>query len=307
MRCTLNLFVNGYRCPPNTECVRDLSGNVNSGVCCAKPANGGCGKYTNCTSCVQNVDRVQAPCSWLSQGDLSNNNPRCVVTCDNFPGQGCIIPSDGHMCPTTPDHNGTNYNTGSCNRRCGMVGTGRAAGINNNGNRPFVDPTYAANITRIACCNDFPGDYCCNDYGALASHCALGRTPGGPICGVPIRGTPNMLPPPMNPYMPYAPFSPYVPFAPYGPPMMGPGPMPYGPVPFGPYGPSPYGPYRSSSVENQKYQLFYPPAPMFYPPMPPPRPIPDPVNQPPSPYTCSCDPECMSKYDDCCTDYVSLC
>merc|ERR1712226_669389 len=130
------------------------------------------------------------------------------------------------------------------------------------------------------------------DWMQLASHCTVGRAFEGPLCGVPIRGTPNALYvpeyEPLGPYVPapygsgptpygnfppygqpygYGPIAPGIPYGPYGPQFAyigGPGPVPFGPVPYGPYGP-----YRSAgdvegkSADDLVKQLMYPPPPMY--------------------------------------------
>jgi len=304
--------------------VRDNTGNVNSGVCCrdttsnstGKVKHIGCNKYTDCHTCVKNGDTdVKAQCGWLTQGSLDNQMPRCVINCDNFPQKSCILPSDGRLCPADAANgytsaNATIVNTGTCDRRCGYIGTGRAAGINNNGNRPPVAKNATA-IKEDACCINHPGDYCCDYWHQIAGHCTRGRAPGGPLCGVPVKGTPNALyvpeyeplgpyqtapygsgPTPYGNFPPYGqqfgygPVSPQLPYGPYGPMPYGPGPMPYGPgpmPPFGmpmPYGPGPtpygqfYGPYRSGDVEvvekDDLVKQMMFPPPPMYYPQPPP-------------------------------------
>jgi hypothetical protein len=239
-------------CPTGSECVRDLQDNQNTGVCCS--TNHTCAQYHTCENCMkapvpQDIvfpgQPPRQPCAWLSQGDLDNQTPRCVQSCDNFPGKSCIMrfgseAESVRRCPysnnaTYGSVNGTWYNTGTCNRRCGLVGTGRSSRINNQANFPVSNATIAADA--IQCCKDYMGDHCCDNYGRLASHCQNGRVPQGPLCGVPIRGTPNNFfnePPPM--YGPPPPMmGPY-----FGPgPMMGPPPMPFFGAPM--YGPSMYG------------------------------------------------------------------
>lgn len=314
--CSLNTYVSGYECPDDAYCVRDNSGNANSGVCCPDTLEvTACSMHEDCVSCVTN-DEAQAPCGWLSGGSLSNNDPRCVFSCDNFPGRSCIVPHDGEACP--PDlfvnrTDGFNANTGTCKRRCGYVGTGRAAGLTNDGNWAPAIPN-GTNITATDCCTDHPGDYCCSNWGELAAHCARGRLPGGPLCGVPVKGTPNTLykpqREPLGPYQAGGAYGPY-PVGPYGPRPYG----PYRPPPYGPYGPMPYGfvPYgpafRSLDGKDSTMKLLMlPPPPMYYPPMPPKRPIRIPpiaeVN--PSPFVCSCDDECLD-LNDCCEDFEEIC
>lgn len=346
LRCTLNSEVSGYTCPTDTHCVRDNSGNKNSGVCCRDTTETdsagvvtdiGCNQYNDCHSCVNNAADAKAPCGWLSEGSLSNRHPRCVINCDNFPTKSCILPSNGDMCPidtsagTTKD-NATQINTGTCESRCNVIGTGRAVGINNQGNR-MTTPSVNRTVTTDACCMEYPGDYCCDHWGQIALHCTRGRVRQGPQCGVPVRGTPNALYrpefEPLGPYAPamsgtpwpnpYGPFPPYgqpfgygpqapgLPYGPYGP-MMG-GPVPYGPMPYGQF----YGPYRNGEVVAQsveadvKQLMFYPP-PAYYPQPPPPAPqrIPPVASINPSPFVCSCDGDCM-EYDDCCDDYADEC
>jgi len=357
-RCTFNSRVNGYKCPSDSHCVRDNTGNVNSGVCCRDTTSNstgtvkviGCNKYTDCFNCVKNDDKdVKAQCGWLTLGSLDNQMPRCVINCDNFPQKSCILPSDGRFCPADAsmgvnNTNGTIVNTGTCDRRCGYIGTGRAVGINNNGNRIPVAANASA-IKKDSCCMDHPGDYCCDFWNQIAGHCTAGRAPGGPLCGVPMRGTPNALyVPQWEPLGPYqnAPFgsgpTPYGNFPPYGQ-QFGYGPqhpgLPYGPgygrgpMPFG-YGPGPmqgqfgagptmygqfYGPYRSGEIVKEeetkeetieRYMMF--PSPMYYPQRPPPmpRPVPSIVAINPSPFVCSCDADCKD-YEDCCADITAEC
>jgi len=320
VRCSLNNFISGYNCQVGT-CVRDLSGNVNSGVCCR---SSGCEQYESCSSCVRNegvtdpatntTSRVNAPCGWLSQGDLSSQQPRCVSNCYNFPEKSCIIPSDGLWCPKSPGSpNGTNYNTGSCDRRCGLVGTGRSSRITNNGGTVNLFNT----TTATACCNKYPGDYCCDAYGSRAANCAPGATQST-ICGVPIRGTPNNLY--NEPEMPYGGYgmpgygngmpgygmpgygmNPYqMPFNPYGM-----APMPFMPMPMGPYGM-----YRSAAERDavaEDKNLYFAPQPFFYPPAAPMAPPPPPkMDQEPTRFVCSCDAGCEA-LDDCCSDYAAKC
>jgi hypothetical protein len=255
-RCSFDENVVGFTCPDDTYCVRDNSGNANSGVCCRDTtktdAEGlvtqiGCNKYTQCQTCVQNEDDdVEAACAWLSQGSLSNNQPRCILNCNNFPQKSCVLPSNGRMCPVNTGYtsaNATEVNTGTCTRRCGYIGTGRAARINNIGNsRP--EPANSSAIVVDACCTKYPGDYCCDFWGQVALHCTRGRALGDVLCGVPTMGTANSLyNPQFEPLGPYRPspnggspwFQPYGQFPPYG------TPFGYGPFPGTPYGPSQFG------------------------------------------------------------------
>jgi hypothetical protein len=314
-RCSLNKFIPSAECPTDSHCVRDLTDNVNSGVCCRKS---GCEKHMDCVSCVKNGREVgtndidaNAPCGWLSQGSLANNAPRCVANCRNFPDRSCILPSDGTLCPRSDANpNGTVVNTGTCDRRCGKIGTGRSSGINNNGNMPVHSQAEDA----TECCKEYPGDYCCDAWGHRAAHCTYGQNPGqGSLCGVPVRGTPNTL---YNSVTPYGP-SPN-PYAHGGPGYFNPfpRPMPYGPRPYG-FAPRPYGGmygFRSGEddvtrdAEEENKQLFFQPAPYFRAPYGP-RPYgprPNIVDQPPSPFVCSCDEDC-TKHDDCCADYEKYC
>jgi len=307
-RCSLNKFIQGADCPTDSHCVLDLSDNVNSGVCCRKS---GCEEHIDCVSCVVNGreqgsnDRdVNAPCGWLSQGSLANAAPRCVANCRNFPDRSCIVPSDGHFCPKSDTNpNGTVVNTGTCDRRCNMVGTGRSSGINNNGNHP----AHAQAEDATECCKKYKGDYCCDAWGHRAAHCAYGQNPGqGSLCGVPVRGTANTL---YNSPSPYGPSpNPYQHGGPgyYNP---FPRPMPYGPRPYG-FAPRPYGGMygfrdglKTEQGEENK-QLYFRPAPMYRPVMPPRRP--NIVDQPPTPFVCSCDSKC-NDYDDCCDDFDMYC
>merc|ERR1719158_179721 len=150
---------------------------------------------------------TQPVCSWLTQGDRYNIQPRCVTSCRHFPEKSCIVggvsPTGTMMCPNNNDNqNGTNYNTGTCDRRCGMVGTGRSSRINNNGNS--FNPLTGHETTE--CCREYPGDFCCDPWEGLAEHCTPGYVRGGPQCGIPKRGSPNNFfnthpyaPPPPSP------------------------------------------------------------------------------------------------------------
>lgn len=261
----------------------------------------------------------------------------CVSNCQNFPSRSCIIggrdvETASELCPRTDmNPNGTNFNTGSCMRRCGMVGTGRSDRINNgtSPNSTQVDP--------IPCCVEFEGDYCCNYEGKLQPNCAFGRVVGGPVCGVPIRGTSTNLYTPQNNPNNRPPFYPppfYGPARPYYPP-----PMQWGPPMSMPY-------YRemgsdeslpqyaqdtikaAKQLEERQFVLppiYLPPRrqnsprppPPFYPPPYGPRPppftpqgppiVPPPSSQRPSLYICSCDDDCRGNYYDCCDDYDSYC
>lgn len=331
--CSLNILIpNRLICPIGMKCVKDLSPNTNAGVCCL---DSHCGQRTTCADCVTANTTAPAPpapgslpppqpvCSWLSQGDHYNPNPRCVQSCDNFPEKSCIPPNLVRECPYNATSGiGRKYNTGSCVRRCGLVGTGRSSRITNSG----ILPPNPGNINTTACCRSNGGDYCCDDWQGLARHCNLGYVPGGPQCGVPIRGTPNNffnsppygIPPYyVNPNLPMP--------SPYMPPMyQAPWPQPY---PF----------YRAlegdksldeveEAVEEMKEveadkQFFFPPMPMVPPPMYGPmygpvwnpymRPVypsipTTPLDQLPSAFICSCDKEC-GVHDDCCEDYTSNC
>merc|ERR1712226_1241856 len=187
-----------------------------------------------------------------------------------------------------------------------VVGTGRSSRINNG-----TTPTNATFTEALPCCNSFPGDYCCNYLRKLSPNCAFGRIPQGPMCGVPVRGTPatlyNTRPP-----MPYGgafrpPFGYPVPYMPT--------PMPYG-IRQGFYSsPSMFYMRPPSPMMYQQFRppVYYPPPPpmyrppAYYPPPPPPPPyIAPPIDQKPSPYICSCDFMCV-EYMDCCDDFKSYC
>lgn len=324
-QCTLNKFLPSTTtqggCPASSTCIKDRSGNVNSGVCCRDSA---CGNITSCTECASNKNNVTGGCSWLTQGDLYTPSGKCVSNCANFPGQSCIIggrteATAASLCPRTAANvNGTNFNTGSCgNRRCGMVGTGRSSRINNG-----TAPTNATFTNALPCCDAFPGDYCCNYMRELSSNCAFGRIPQGPMCGVPVRGSPSTFynTRPQQPYYGgYPGMYPPMPYQPYMPNM-----MPWGYRQGGFYGgPSVYGGvYPQMSLYNLppspimynsfRPQVYYAPPPMMYMPPPmymaPPRPpyVANPIDQKPSPYICSCDFKCV-EYMDCCDDFKSFC
>lgn len=210
-RCTMNVAIaeaTNSLCPTGSYCAKDLTANQDEGVCCYDTK---CGLHTNCTSCTTPSTTAGVPsCSWLSQGYELDATPMCVRSCTDFPQKSCILPhANGNQCPRAPwNPDGTNYNVGNCQRRCGNVGTGRSSGINVMGNFPnfynsgswtggdgytAMDDEAAFNAFEngTICCQDLPGDFCCDDYYQLAQHCQLGRVPGGPACGVPISGTPN--------------------------------------------------------------------------------------------------------------------
>ena len=201
-RCSLNILL-PFRaeCPPDATCTKDLQANANTGVCC-RTSN--CQAKTTCTDCVTPMEQTafdaltteekrthQPVCSWLTQGDRYNAMPHCVTSCRNFHEKSCIVgglPGSTFQCPATAANvNGTQYNTGTCARRCGMAGHGRSSRINNNGNQ-FE---YLLGATATPCCTVSPGDYCCSPWGEVADHCNVGFVPGGPQCGVPVRGSPN--------------------------------------------------------------------------------------------------------------------
>jgi len=299
IRCSLNKFIQGGGCSTGT-CVRDLTDNVNSGVCCM---SSGCESHSDCVSCVTNDNNEPAPCGWLSQGSLANAAPRCISNCHNFPDKSCVLPSDGRLCPVSQANpNGTVVNTGTCDRRCNLIGTGRSSRISNLPSMAHSFPDQNA----TECCLEYPGDYCCDMYGHRAAHCGYGQQPGqGSLCGVPVRGTANTLynspspyGPSPNPYMHGGPgyFNPM----PYGP---RPGPRPYG------FAPRPYMGYRESEANDvalENKQLFFQPAPMYRPMSPPRRASHNIIDQRPSPFICSCDDECR-RFDDCCSDYDDYC
>jgi len=251
-RCSVNVLLPFARgCPTDSVCTKDRQPNANSGVCCRTSH---CQDHTTCQSCVTPLTKAQVDanaaadpkvdqqpvCSWLTQGDQFNVNPRCVTSCRNFPEKSCIVggvsPIGADLCPNTnANQNGTDYNTGTCERRCGMVGTGRSSRINNNGNQ--WEPIEGHTTTD--CCTKYSGDFCCDPYMGLAAHCTAGFVFEGPQCGVPKRGSPNNF---FN-TAPYAP-PPYMSsgptlwgsqgFAPQGPQFSPYGPQPFGPQPYGP-------------------------------------------------------------------------
>lgn len=357
-RCSLNTLL-PYRasCPTDSTCTKDLQANANTGVCC-RTTN--CQTKTSCTDCVTPMDREafnalseadkrthQPVCSWLTQGDRYNVQPRCVTSCKNFEEKSCIVgglPGSTNQCPKTNDNvNGTQYNTGTCKSRCGMVGHGRSSRINNNGNVFGGLPGSDENTT--PCCIASPGDFCCNPWKGIADHCSPGYVLGGPQCGVPLRGSPQNFfntapysPPPYYgagnggiwnrpPVMAYPPMY----GAPayggyggmYGAPafggMYGNGFGMYGAPGFGGFGNSMYQPsfgmWREG--EDAEKQLFMTPNRGFgfgfrpYSPRPAPYygygALPEPLDQFPSQTMCSCDDKCNSLYDDCCSDYVEYC
>lgn len=230
------------------------------------------------------IDPTAQPCDWLSEGDLYSG-PSCVAGCDNFPTRSCVRFGQPQACPTSDGgETGLIVNTGTCNRRCGSIGTGRGAKINNVGNS-FVEPVEEP----IQCCSDFPGDYCCDTLGGLQPHCVAGRVPGGPICGIIVRGTaldPNV----QNGFGAFA----------------GPG---FNQYPFG-FGFRPI--FREgeatgeeiNSEEDENRQFFLFPG-NFYRPRPFTRPS-NPSSVPPSATVCSCDESCGT-YQDCCSDYFDTC
>jgi len=291
----------------------------------------------------------QRVCSWLTQGDHYHTGPRCVQSCRQFPDKSCIVggvsPAAISMCPaSTTNENGTNYNTGTCQRRCGMVGTGRSSRINNNGNVP---PPAPIGHPTTECCTQNPGDFCCDPWMGLAEHCTQGYVVGGPQCGVPKRGSPNTF---YN-TPPYAPppyggpeWGAFPSFQPPPPPMMG----PYPPPPMSPYGGfgfvgptmggGMYGGFAvggmyggggflpgagmygwretTKAAQSERMAMLLPPPVMFPPPPPPPPmgapyygtgPLPEPSDQYPSDFICSCDDLCHTLYDDCCSDYEIQC
>lgn len=318
------------KCPPESVCVKDKQPNRNTGVCCF---NSGCELNTDCQTCVRRdqhqEDYKDKPCSWLTQGDEFHAGGRCVRSCQTFGDKSCILPERAAECPLTSSWlNGTNYNTGTCDRRCGMTGTGRSSRINNGMQNYLTEPSEDA----TECCKDVDGDYCCAFDLTIAVHCRVGRVPHGPLCGTPLSGTPNnffnsgpgTIPPSMGALQstlyrpPPPPFGyPYGGFGyPMGPgfgyPMMG---VPMG----GMYAPAFYRDYGavSSDEEAQKNAMaehdkmyFYaprPPMPFGIPPPPPPPPAAR-VDQQPTAFVCSCDSQCVEdKYADCCEDYFDFC
>jgi hypothetical protein len=253
---------------------------------------------------------------------------RCVATCATFPEKSCILPhDDAKMCPkTTTWTDGTDYNVGTCDRRCGMTGTGRSSRINQG-----MEAHIAQSADATDCCKATPNDYCCAWDGTLAVHCSLGRlNNNSPLCGVPISGTPNnffntppgtippsmaavaaqQLPPPGFGYPGFAPGFGYPGMGPV--PMMG---MYNAPMFFRNYGEntnmSEEEALKAVQAENDR-MFFYPAAgPQFYRPLPPPpRPTPPPpaVDQQPTAFICSCDDDCIKDENaDCCTDYYKFC
>jgi len=349
-KCSLSSFVmslnTNSQCPTGSYCAKDNSANQEEGVCCYDT---NCQVATTCDTCVKGTgtfndgnttDNMDRPCSWLSQGDILDQTPRCVRQCQDFPEQSCILPHpDARLCPRSVQWpNGTNYNTGSCRRRCGLVGTGRSDRINMDGNNPCVaelcdSEGIIANAT--TCCAQVQGDFCCNTLLQLADHCSMGRIPGGPMCGVPIAGQPsnffNTAPYQIpnsaaawetNPVAPRPiPFRP--PPMPFGPGFYG-GPPPMGmygfPAMMNPFIMGMYGQFRSieeakSGIRNAEEldKAFFFPAAGFsmYRPLPPRAPLPPPppmVNQQPSAFICSCDQNCkLMNNADCCDDFFTLC
>lgn len=334
---TVNSGWGGSSCPANTYCTKDRNPNQNTGVCCLETH---CQQYTECDKCVrveQHLADHNRPCSWLTQGDgITTAGGRCVASCEGFPQKSCIFPSfDARMCPkSTTWMNGTDYNVGSCDRRCGMVGTGRSSRLN-----VGVQAYIAQSANATDCCKTQPGDYCCSWDGVLADHCSLGRVSGGPVCGVPISGTPNnffntgpgTIPPTQGAWQATQ-ANLYRPRPPMGYPGMG---YPMGPRPMGMYGG--FGPmfgggmynapmfYRNYGEENQSSdeqlktvmeevdKMYMYPAmglpfyrPQFQPRPPPPPPAP--VDQQPTAFVCSCDDDCVDNENaDCCSDYFTTC
>jgi len=358
-RCSLSSLVQGLNsaatCPTGSYCAKDNSANQEEGVCCYDTT---CGYADDCEECVKGTGlffagvgdpiEMDRPCSWLSQGDVLDQRPRCVRQCQDFPEQSCILPHpDARLCPRSVDFpNGTNYNTGTCRRRCGLVGTGRSDRINMDGNNPcvsddagnsFCDDRDLLLANATACCSEVQGDFCCNTLLQLADHCSFGRIPGGPMCGVPIAGQPSNF---FNtaPYQipnsagawqtnPNAPRP--IPFRPPPMPFFGPGFYGGGP-PMGMYGfpammnpfiMGMYGNFRSIDeakstlskelTEEMDKQFFIPAAgTAMFRPLPPPRGPPPPpmVNQQPSAFICSCDQNCkLVNNADCCDDFFTLC
>jgi len=342
--CNLNILIpNRQICPIGMKCVKDKQANTNTGVCCL---DSHCGDRHTCADCVtrnttippptnNGVPPAQQVCSWLSQGDAYNPAPRCVQTCDNFPDKSCIPPDLVLECPyNATTGQGRNYNTGSCVRRCGYVGTGRSSRITNDG---LLPPTPSG-INKTACCTSYGGDFCCDDWGALARHCSVGYVPNGPQCGVPIRGTPNNYynsPPGYPPAQYQNPNLPGYGQQGYQQPW---GPQPYYQPPqqqwYQPFWPQPQFPYyremakglegeelktasdEFKSLEDEKW-YYYTPQPQFYQPWGAPRWSPFqrpvypaaptvPLDQLPSPYICSCDSECGT-FNDCCQNYADQC
>jgi len=278
------------------------------------------------------------PCSWLTQGDgITTAGGRCVASCEGFPQKSCLPAHfDAKLCPKhTLWMNGTDYNVGSCERRCGMVGTGRSSRIN-----VGVLAHIGQSPNATDCCKSQPGDYCCSWDGMLADHCSLGRVNGGPVCGVPISGTPNnffntgpgTIPPTQGAWQ-SAQFTWNRP-RPMGYPGMG---YPMGPRPMGMYGgrfpmfgggmynaPMFYRTYgvqagksnddQLKAVQDSQDKMYMYPAmgPAMYRPMfparAPPRAPPAPIDQQPTAFICSCDDDCVTNENaDCCSDYFTTC
>lgn len=346
------------KCPTESQCVKDRRPNVNTGVCCF---NSGCENWDTCETCVRTeehllevgvdadgnvaeLDYTDHACSWLTQGDGTQTaGGRCVRSCSTFEDKACILPhSDAKMCPLTVAwQEGTNYNTGSCERRCGRTGTGRSSRINN-GMASWVEanPVLTA-VEATECCLDLPGDYCCSWDLTLATHCLQGRVPHGPVCGVPVSGTPNnffnsgpgVIPPSMGALQAslYNRPPPFMggfgyPMGGFGYPMGGMGGFGYpmggfGGIGGGFYAPAMYRDYGSvtsdeegmkAAQDEQDRMFFYAPAPRGFgmgfgfgmpPPPPPAR-----VDQQPTAFVCSCDESCTTyAYADCCKDYFDHC
>jgi len=367
--CSSNKGVNdawvNSACPTDTYCAKDRNPNQNTGVCCR---DSHCPAYGDCQTCVRisahTLEPTSRPCMWLTQGDgiggttipntydsatgMSEHNGvggRCVATCETFPEKSCILPhASGSMCPMHNGwKNGTDYNVGSCERRCGMTGTGRSSRINVG----MMAHTTPSNMT-TPCCAEQPNDYCCSWDGTLADHCGTGRANNGPVCGVPISGTPNnffnsgpgVMPPSMTAvaiqqvnggYGGYpTPFG-----GGFGYPM-GFAPGMYGGGPFGGgfpgFGGMYNGPFNSpmfyrnygentelsgedalKAAQAENDRMFFYPAmgPNFMrPPIMPPPPPPPPaaVDQQPSAFVCSCDDDCLKDENaDCCSDFFETC
>lgn len=272
------------------------------GVCCREAH---CNKHSTCKDCVTNKDQLSpfTTCSWLTQGDLYNVNPRCMADCSFFPGASCVLPGDTLSCPRSDANpEGLVINTGTCAGRCGMVGTGRSSRITNNGNKvEWVSPSATG------CCKSNQGDFCCDITGVIANHCVVGRPPSGqPLCGIPVRGTENNFfnsPPPPPPMW-------------ARPPMWG-----------GMWGGTPWFPsfgfYRSygqtgdenreaAELEDNERNFFYSPSPFGWRPD---IPRPAPTDQQFSEFICSCDSlsapydetSDVYFYNDRCSDYDNFC
>lgn len=218
-KCSTNANIANADCPTNHICAKDNSNNANSGVCCR---SSGCDTFTNCTGCASAdaVDNKRRGCSWLTQGDLYNPMGRCVETCQNFPSASCIIggltaSTASDRCPLSPSNpNGTQFNTGSCERRCGLIGTGRSSRINNGTNPviwqydaeqvgtaglsstvPAFNNTYSG-VSPTACRDMCDQMYSCEGYSIGVTGGGGGFSPETTDCAI-YTGSPLVVPGPV--------------------------------------------------------------------------------------------------------------